>query len=104
MAKFVKGKYAFGYCDRSGFRYPIGKLVPETYQGKPTGVRVGVDMFDKEQPQDWQGIVPHDADAEAIRDARPDTSMQESRQMFSWDPVGYGNTLMTFGLGMVRVV
>ena len=31
---YAKGKYAFGICDRTGFRYPIADLVHEFTNGK----------------------------------------------------------------------
>ena len=47
MGKAV-GKYAFGICDRTGFRYPINELVYEFNNGKRTGLRVGRDVADKD--------------------------------------------------------
>jgi hypothetical protein len=40
---YAAGKYAFGYCDLTGFRYPIKDLVPQIKNGRPTGLRVGKD-------------------------------------------------------------
>jgi len=42
------GKYAFGICDRTGFRYPINELVYEFDNGKRTGLRVGRDVADRD--------------------------------------------------------
>ena len=38
---YAKGKYAFGICDRTGFRYKMEDLVYEFTNGKRNGVRVG---------------------------------------------------------------
>ena len=43
---FAKGKYAFGYCDKTGFRYDLKDLVDEVNNGTKTGFRVGNDVVD----------------------------------------------------------
>ena len=65
------GKYAFGICDRTGFRYPINELVYEFENGKRTGLRVGRDVADRDHPQNFIGRVKTD-DPQSLRDARPD--------------------------------
>tara|TARA_B100000900_G_C20523470_1_gene693199 strand:+ start:862 stop:1182 length:321 start_codon:yes stop_codon:yes gene_type:complete len=67
----AKGKYAFGICDRTGFRYPIDELVFEFNNGKRTGSRVGRDVADRDHPQNFVGRVKTD-DSQSIRNARPD--------------------------------
>ena len=65
------GKYAFGICDRTGFRYPINELVYEFNNGKRTGLRVGRDVADRDHPQNFVGRIKTD-DPQSLRDARPD--------------------------------
>ena len=65
------GKYAFGICDRTGFRYPINELVHEFDNGKRTGLRVGRDVADRDHPQNFIGRIKTD-DPQSLRDARPD--------------------------------
>ena len=65
------GKYAFGICDRTGFRYPIKELVFEFNNGKRTGLRVGRDVADKAHPQNFVGRIKTD-DQQSLSDARPD--------------------------------
>ena len=65
------GKYAFGICDRTGFRYPINELVYEFENGKRTGLRVGRDVADRAHPQNFIGRIKTD-DPQSLRDARPD--------------------------------
>jgi hypothetical protein len=36
MVAYAKGKRAFGYCDKTGFRYPLNELVWEYRDGKRT--------------------------------------------------------------------
>ena len=91
MARYANGKYAFGFCDRTGFRYKIKDLVPQIKAGRMTGLMVGRDMLDKDQPQNFLGKIGKYTDAQSLRNPRPDTSLTESRGMFAFDPVGNGN-------------
>ena len=68
---YAKGKYAFGICDRTGFRYPIEDLVYEFTNGKRNGLRVGRDVVDPDHPQNYVGQIKSD-DPQCIIDARPD--------------------------------
>jgi hypothetical protein len=90
MAKFANGKYAFGFCDRTGFRYKIKDLVPQVRAGRMTGLMVGKNMLDKDQPQNFLGRLGDYADPQAIRNARPDIAQDTSRKLFAFDPVGSG--------------
>ena len=86
-------KHGYGFCDRTGFRYPISDLVDEYVQGKKTGMKVGKDMVDPDHPQNWVGIDqgPYN-DPTALPIQRPDQSLKQSRAQFAWNPVG-GTTL-----------
>ena len=91
MATFANGKYAFGFCDRTGFRYKLKDLVPQIKAGRMTGLMVGKDMLDEDQPQNFLGRLGDYAEPQAIRNARPDTAQDSSRRLFAFDPVGGGN-------------
>jgi len=91
MARFANGKYAFGFCDRTGFRYKIKDLVPQIKAGRMTGLMVGKNMLDEDQPQNFLDRLGSYADPEGLRDARPDIAQDTSRQLFAFDPVGNGN-------------
>ena len=84
---YARGKYAFGYCDRTGFRYPLSDLVPEYQNGVKTGFLVGRDVVDPDQPQNFLGRLKI-FDPQSLRNPRPDTSLKESRALFAFDPVG----------------
>mgnify|MGYP003146296110 FL=1 len=86
---YAKGRRAYGYCDKTGFRYPLHDLVYEVQNGIRTGSRVGRDVFDPDQPQNLLGKV-RIFDPQAIRDPRPDQNLGESRGFFGWNPVGDG--------------
>jgi len=101
VSKRVRGKYAFGFSDRSGFRYPIHELVEEFVQGKRTGLRVGRDEWDPDHPQNFLGKLSHYEDPQKLDNPRPDLSEKESRALFSFDPVGVGNMLMVGSSGRV---
>tara|TARA_R100001594_G_scaffold115686_2_gene150581 strand:+ start:12582 stop:12947 length:366 start_codon:yes stop_codon:yes gene_type:complete len=94
--RFASSKNAFGFCDRTGFRYPLKDLVYEVRNGVKTGLRVGKDVVDPDHPQNRQGKYPVD-DPQALRDPRPDTSFGASGDnssrgiQWGWNPVGGGN-------------
>lgn len=109
---YAAGKYAFGYCDLTGFRYPKKDLIPQIVNQRPTGLLVGRDVWDPDQPQLQLGKVRTN-DPQALRNPRPDQSQEESRRLFAFNPVGGGNTALgsrTVGLdieaqaGQVTVV
>ena len=86
---YAKGRYAFGYCDRTGFRYPLNQLIHETSNGVRTGMKVGMDVYDPDQPQNSLGKVQF-SDPQALFDPRPDQGLEQSRGFFGWNPVGDG--------------
>ena len=92
---YARGKYAYGFCDKTGFRYPLGELVYEVQKGVKTGLRVGRDIFDPDQPQNWVAVIPV-SDPQALFDPRP-TGATSGRGLFSWDPVGDGNSAKVLG-------
>ena len=53
----TRGKYAYGFCDRTGFRYPLNELVDEFQNGVKTGLRVGRDVADGDHPQNFFGRI-----------------------------------------------
>tara|TARA_R100001460_G_scaffold66168_1_gene106568 strand:+ start:358 stop:807 length:450 start_codon:yes stop_codon:yes gene_type:complete len=99
---YAKAKYAFGFCDKTGFRYPLKDLVPEYNNGVKTGFLVGRDVADPDQPQNFLGRIKIN-DPQSLRNPRPDTSLVESRALFGFDPVGSQGTLMTAFVGRVSV-
>ena len=109
MARYANGKYAFGFCDRTGFRYKIKDLVPQIKAGRKTGLMVGRNMLDEDQPQNFLGRLGDYADPQALRNARPDTAQDASRRMFAFNPVGNGGAggggnLIAHGqVGIVKV-
>jgi len=99
---YAKAKYAFGFCDKTGFRYPLKDLVPEYNNGVKTGFLVGRDVVDPDQPQNFLGRLKIN-DPQSLRDPRPDRSLVESRALYGFDPVGHEGTLMTASVGRVSV-
>lgn len=98
----AKAKYAYGYCDRTGFRYPLNDLVDEFHNGVKTGLRVGRDVADGDHPQNFLGRM-RIFDPQSLGNARPDRSLQESRQLFGFDPVWNPAQYMTASVGKVSV-
>lgn len=76
--QFAAGKIAVGFCDRCNFRFKLSLLKSETVRGKDRHNRVCPSCWDLDHPQNFQGAVPV-SDAQALRNARPDPSMAESR-------------------------
>jgi len=68
---YTKAKYAYGYCDKTGFRYPLRDLVVEIKDGIPTGFRVGKDVVDPDHPQNFLGRL-RISDPQALKDSRPE--------------------------------
>ena len=97
-----RNKYAFGYCDRTGFRYPLNELVDEFRNGVKTGLRVGRDVADGDHPQNFLGRV-RIFDPQSLANARPDRSLDESRQLFGFNPVWNSAQFMTASVGRVTV-
>ena len=95
-------KLAYGFCDRTGFRYPLNELVEQFENRKPTGLLVGRDVVDKDHEQLRLGEVKTD-DPKPLKNPRPDPDLKTSRAMSAWNPVGGGVTEFgsrTVGLDM----
>ena len=82
----ASNKYSFGFCDRTGFRYPLNELVDEYKNGVKTGLRVGRDVADDDHPQNFLGRI-RIFDPQSLANARPDTALEASRQLFGFGPV-----------------
>ena len=106
MSAFAKASKAFGFCDRTGFRYPLKDLVQQYENGRPNGLRVGRDVVDIDHEQLKLGKVKA-SDPQTLKDPRPDKDLTESRALSAWNPVGGGVTVMgsrTLGLDMTLKV
>ena len=99
---YAKGKHAFGFCDRTGFRYPLKDLVPEYRNGVKTGFLVGSDIVDPDQPQNFLGRIKIN-DPQSLRNPRPDTALLASRAIVGFDPVGNPAVIATGSVGRVSV-
>lgn len=103
MPSYARGSKAFGFCDKTGFRYPLKDLVWEYNNGTKTGFRVGKDVVDPDQPQNFLGRLKIN-DPQSLRDPRPDTSQAESRALWGWNPVGNELQYMVGSVGTVTVI
>jgi hypothetical protein len=102
MSNQSTGKYAYGFCDRTGFRYPLKDLVPQIENEVPNGLLVGKDMVDIDHEQLQIGRVDA-SDPQTLDNPRPDKELAESRALASWNPVGIGNLEVTAMVGRVTV-
>ena len=89
MGRFATGKNSYGISDRSGFRYRLRDMRKEW-----NGLFVGKDEFEPKHPQ--IDLRVKTADAEAIKDARPDTK-DDGKKFIVYTNTGLGNlgTLLT---------
>ena len=99
---YSAGKYAYGICDKTGFRYPIKELVFEMRNGVRTGLKVGYDVVDPDHPQNFLGRM-RIFDPQSLANARPDRSLEQSRQLFGFNPVWNPAQYMTASVGTVTV-
>lgn len=77
---FARGKKAFGFCDRCGFRSLLNRLKTETVRGVSSNNLVCPSCWDEDHPQNFQGMQAV-IDPQALRAPRPDTSLEESRRL-----------------------
>ncbi len=95
---YASGKHAYGICDRTGFRYPLKDLVWEFQDGHRTGFRVGKDVVDPDQPQNFLGRIRVN-DPQSLLDPRPD--YEPGRGLSGWNPVGHPFVYLTGQVGTV---
>lgn len=108
--RFSTGKYALAECDVCGFQYKLTQLKSMTTDHQPNNIFACPDCWNAEHPQNDLGKYPvHDP--QAIRNARPDKALAESRKLsWGWNPVAPSNPLtpssnqLEASLGTVTVV
>ncbi len=101
--RYTNGRWAFGFCDRCGFRYDLNGLKYEVEDKRRNGLRVCDQCLDVDHPQNWLGDIFF-SDPEALFDPRPDIVEDESRKLFAFKPVGHPTTsLISTKIGMVTI-
>lgn len=101
MTGYASGKFAFGFCDRCSFRFPLGVLKEEISNGTFTGIKTCPECYDEDHPQNWLGKVVVD-DPQSLRDPRPDIGEDASRRLYGFNPVG-GRATSTIRINIGRV-
>lgn len=101
--KYARGKKAFGFCDRCGFRYDLANLYRQIYDQRDINLLVCEPCLDEDQPQLQVGRVPIN-DPQALYNPRPDIAQQASRRLFGWNPVGNPAIQLTTYVGTVEVI
>ena len=99
---YARATRAFGFCDRTGFRYPLKDLVYEVRNGQRTGSRVGRDMADPDHPQNFVGRLKVN-DPQSLFDPRPDTAQAVANALWGWNPVWNPAQSMVGSVGAVTV-
>lgn len=93
--KFSSGKHAIAECDMCGFQFKLNRLREIVANDLPTGLLVCSDCWVADHPQNRLGRYPVN-DPQAVRNARPDKSIPESRNIqWGWNPVGATNNGLT---------
>lgn len=92
MTAYATGKYAFGFCDRCGFRAPLGELRALVIARREVNLRVCNTCWEDDHPQLSIGLVDK-RDPEALQNARPDTGLEASRELTGgeYDPATHAN-------------
>ena len=80
--KYSVGKYSYGICDKTGFRYDSKDLVFEFRNGSKTGLKVGIDVVDPDHPQNFVGRIKFD-DPQTVMDARPDRTEPATERLLN---------------------
>jgi len=88
---YAKGKYALGVCDRTGFVYKLKDLRNQVVDQRRTGLMVGKDVLDKDQPQYQIGRLNIN-DPQGLRNARPQKDLELTRGTHAWNPIGGWNS------------
>jgi hypothetical protein len=79
--KFASGKYANAICDVCGFRCKYHDLRGTTIRARRTGLLVCPTCWDRDHEQNFLSLYVH-VDPQALRHARPDTGLADSRQLY----------------------
>lgn len=101
MPAYARGSKALGICDRSGRTYKLSDLVWEYQNGVKTGFRVGRDIADPDQPQNFLGRLKIN-DPQALMNPRPDYA--PGNGLFGWNPVWNPIQDVVGSVGTVTVV
>jgi hypothetical protein len=101
--KYARGKKAFGFCDRCGFRYDLANLNRQIYDQRDINLLVCETCLDEDHPQLQIGRTPIN-DPQALYNPRPDIAQQASRRLFGWNPVGNPAIEIVSSLGVVKVI
>ena len=100
MSTYAKGSKAFGFCDRTGLRYPLKDLVYEIENGVRNGLRVGKDVVDPDHPQNHLDKA-NTNDPQSLDDPRPDTTIES---LYGWNPAGNSANYLQALTGRVGVI
>tara|TARA_R110000751_G_scaffold265163_1_gene364262 strand:- start:520 stop:1026 length:507 start_codon:yes stop_codon:yes gene_type:complete len=94
MARYASGKKAWGYSDRSGFRYRLSEMMTEW-----SGAKVGPDEYEAKHPQ-LEPLRPG-PDPQALHEPRPDQRTEvPTQQLLPPKPFVSGNA----GTAVITVI
>lgn len=93
--------HAIGFCDRCGFKYKLADLREEVRDKRKTGIKTCPTCYEPDHEQLQVGK-KRIVDPIALPGARTDTSLTESRSVFSWNPVGFDDMYLVANVGQVK--
>lgn len=83
---FAAGKRSIAICDRCGMKCAYNSLKEQVVNQANTGLMVCPSCLDPDHPQYQVGRVSKD-DPQALKNPRPEITIDESRGLFGWNPV-----------------
>lgn len=93
---FASGKRAHGFCDRCGFRANLREMRKLVINDHVTNLKVCESCWEPDHPQYHINRVDT-RDPQALREARPDISMNSSRMLY----VHLQGTVVTLSPGRI---
>ena len=100
MARFASNKNAFGYSERSGFKYKLSDMRKEW-----NGLTVGYDEYDPKHPQ--LSPIRVGPDPQALRNPKPRVEFRDAKvqfPIFDLQTISYKEKLLLQSeLGLVTV-
>lgn len=76
--KFASGKWAWGMCDVCGIRAKLLSMRVESKMGRQINIKACETCWDPDHPQNFLPKFVQN-DPQALRGARPDTGLEQSR-------------------------
>jgi hypothetical protein len=91
--KYASGRYAKAICDICGCECDYRDLRTQVRNGRSSGLQVCPDCQDEDPPKPPKAV----SDAQALKNPRPDLSLEASRRILHWKPTDSVPVLLRLG-------